>query len=263
MTIKLVANKTGRKMIERTSGRSYNPSAKPATKVAKKHKLSLEEELNKAYEDNKPRTLPEDYQHPKGKTFVIYDETATEIFRCVGTIPAKKLKKINSRYPKAVVMVDLGQNLFQMVPLKMFKKLTKIKFIIFERDYEFFGVDDDEQFSKAGEWFTPNAIIDYVYSINQLLKMFVIEEAFDRANAVYLSARFYDLTDCTKTCKIMYRSGRVEQMKYTDFVETYMLNLSLSGIMTPKEEAKHDRKEAKAAKKDKKDKKKGGKKHKK
>jgi hypothetical protein len=262
MTIKLVANKTGRKMIERASGTSYNPSAKPVTKIEKKRKLSLEEELIKAYEDNKPRNLPEDYQHPKGKTFVIYDETATEIFRCVGSIPAKKLKKLNSRYPKAVVMVDLGKNLFQMVPLKTFKKLTKIKFISFEREYEFFGLDEDERFSKAGEWFTPNAIIDSIYSINQLLKMFVIEEAFDRANSVYLSARFYDLTGCTKVCKIMYRSGRVEEMKYHDFVEKYMLNLSLSGIMTPKEEANQDRKDAKAEKKAKKDKKHGKKKKK-
>lgn len=228
---------------------------RPSDKMAKSTKEQLEKELNKAYKRNMPDKLPEDYQHPKGSTMVIYDEHANEIFRTIGSIPKKRLNRLASRHPQAQVLVDVGRGIFKMIPIKTFKKLTKIKFVLFQREYEFFGIDDDERFSKSGDWFTPNAVIDYVYSINQLLRLFIIEEAFDRANAVYLSARFYDLTGSEKVCKILYNSGRVEEVEFGDFLKRYDLSSNGKLFQTPKAKVKVKSKEEPKAKKKKKNKK--------
>jgi hypothetical protein len=202
----------------------------------KKNKIEnekVESEVKRAYKKYTPKLPSKRFQHSSGTSITIFNEKSEAIYRHLGAMPKKKVNKIASRHPKATVMIDLGQGLFKQISIKTFKKLTKIKYVLFERSYEFFGIDGYEPESKSGDWFAPEAVIDHVYSMNQLIKLFVFEEAFDRANKVYLSGRFYDLTGAEKVCKVLYDSNRVVSMSLKKFLETYGLVIDTQGF-TPK-----------------------------
>jgi hypothetical protein len=252
MVARLVPTKRGKEMIKKLH------KSKGLRKFGTEKPEDLAQSLEHDFKKFLPKHPPQKFQHPQGSIFVIYDEGSNEIFRCQGTIPKKRLNKIASRHPEATILVDVGCGIFKQVAIKTFKKLIKIKYIQFQREYEFFGIDEFEPQSKSGDWFAPDAVIDHVYSINQLLKLFIIEEAFDKANAVYLSARFYDLTGVEKVCKILYNSGQVEVVKYKKFLEDYSLNIEM-GLFQPKKK-KHDEPEKKSKVELKKEKKSGSKK---
>jgi hypothetical protein len=229
--IKLVPTRLGRKILARIERSDIENESVFSKKIRKKFDDSrLKHKLKEAYEKSKPgnKHLPNTFQHPKASSIVIYDENSKEIYKANGKIRKKVLIKICSKHPKAKVLVDLGNGLYKKIPIKSFKKLIKIKFMQFERDYEFFGLDEFSRESMNGIWVTPpEAVTDNIHSINQMLRVFVIEESFDKANDVYLSARFYHLTGVDKVCKILYYSGAVEEVKYVDFLKKYNLDITM------------------------------------
>lgn len=262
MTMRLIPTKRGKKIIERLKKRNKFGKSRDI----KLSKSKVEGELLASYKRMRPKIVPKGFQHPHGKPIVIFDENNTQIFRCLGKIPKKTLNKIVSRHPNATVLIDLDNGLYKQLPIKTFKKMTNIKFILFQRDYEFFGVDEFEPWSKSGEWYTPpEAISDTIYSINHLMKVLIIEEAFDKANEVFLSAKFYHLTGVDKMFKILYHNGDVEEIGYDDFINKYKLNVSM-GLFEKKNKkksvSKEKEKESKPSKKKKRSNKNGRKKSK-
>jgi len=240
---RLIPTKKGREILRKLREHhkkllKKSPGKKQVS-LGKKDHPKLEKFLKKQFKKNMPKVMPKSFQHHLGAAMVIYDETAKEIFRCVGEIPKNRLKKIIQKHPNASVLIDLGSGIYKQIPIKSFKRLIKIQFIVFEREYEFFGIDGYEPESKSGDWFVPESQVDYIYSINQLLKLFIIEEAFDRANQLYVSARFYDLTGVEKTCKVLYKNGKVGKFKYKKFLEEYKLNLVM-GIFEKKKNNKSE-----------------------
>jgi len=228
--IKLIPNHFGIKMLENV--------ARGGGKSVRLPSDDLEFELLKAYVAHFPKKkegrLPKKFQHPGSDTYIVHTEsddekliggTGNEVYRFYGRIKTKKLNQIISKHPHAKVLVDLGNGLNKRIPIRIFKKLLQIKFIIFERDYEFCMPDEHESESMNAIWETlPEPLKDYVYSINQLLYVLTIENAYNRAVENFMLAKFYLLVGQEKTLKIMYHDGKCEKMKLDDFLEKYGIN---------------------------------------
>jgi hypothetical protein len=206
----------------------------------------LEYELLKAYVANFPKkkegNLPKKFQHAGSDTFVIHAETnenkpvrtlgpqdPNEVYRFFGRIKRKKLNQIITKHPYAKVLVDLGNGLNKRVPIRIFKKLLQIKFIIFERDYEFCSPDEHESESMNVVWEAPPEIIkEYIYSINQLLYVLTVESSYDKAVENFLLSKFFLLVGQEKTLKIMYQNGKCEKMKLDAFLTEYGINVDVN-----------------------------------
>jgi len=223
MKYKIIPKKLGKKLIKMLKDSKSKKSKKiDDIKIEKKdNRQSLFDKLMKDYKKYKPSIKSEKFQSPNANTFIIYDENSNEIYRHRGTIPKKKLNKIASRYSDATVMVDLGRGLYKRISISVFKKLTQIKYIQFERDYEFLTPDGYEP--DGFNWYVPPVVIDHIYSINQLLKVLLLEDAFDKANDVYLSAKFYLLSGIDKKCKILFKNKQTRKLKYKKFLKEFEL----------------------------------------
>lgn len=195
-------------------------------KEARLPSLSLNDRLHEEYKKNKPgrKNKPDDFQHPKGCTIVIFGHRDIELMRFVGKISKKKVNKLASRYPDAVVQVDLGNGLSKTIPIKTFKKLIKIKFVILDRDFEFCSPDEFGD-SMSADWLSlPDKVSDHIYSVNQLIHVLVMEAAYHKAMEHLTYAKFYLLIDQENTMSILYHSGKTESMSMEDFVDKYDLD---------------------------------------
>jgi len=224
--IKLIPTVFGRKIltnIARNTVGGYLPGKK------------LEVELLEAYQQHLPdkKNRPKKFQHPSSDTFIIYsdiDENGSkELYRFKGKIKRRKLNKIISKYPKAFVLVDLGNGLSKRIPVKIFKKLIKIKFIIFERDYEFCLPDEFENESMNVIWETlPDKLKDYIYSVNELLYTLTIENAYTKAIENFMMVKFYLLVGEEKVLKILYHDGKCEEIRLQDFLKKFKIDTSVN-----------------------------------
>lgn len=225
-TVQLVPNIFGERILENIMRNTPGKSSLPSKK--------LEAELLEAYQANLPKkkNLPKKFQHPASETYIIYDDRndgIKELFRFKGKIKRRKINKIISKYPKAFVLVDLGNGLSKRIPIKTFKKLLKIKFIIFERDYEFCLPDEFEHESMNVIWESlPDKLKDYIYSINELLYTLTIENAYNKAIENFMMVKFYLLVGEEKIMKILYHDGKVERINLKDFLEKYKLDTNIN-----------------------------------
>jgi len=192
-------------------------------------------ELMEEYKRNLPskKNLPKKFQHPASDTYIIYsdidDENSKELYRFKGKIKRRKLNKIISKYPKAFVLVDLGNGLYKKIPIKTFKKLTKIKFIIFERDYEFCLPDEFEHESMNAIWETlPDKLKDYIYSVNELLYVLTLENAYNKAIENFMMVKFYLLVGEEKVLKILYHDDTCEKITLENFMDKYKIDINVN-----------------------------------
>jgi hypothetical protein len=226
--IKIVPNYIGLQILENIAHKSIDNVFFPSGK--------LKCELLEAYHEHLPdkKKLPQKFQHPAADTFVIYRQInndfhgSREIYRFKGRIRRKKLNKIITKFPNASVLVDLGNGLTKMIPIKIFKQLIQIKFIIFERDYEFCMPDEYEHESMNAIWGSlPGRLKDYIYSINQLIYTLTIENSYNKAIENFMLAKFYLLVGEEKNLKILYHDGKPEKIKLEDFLDKYNINTSV------------------------------------
>jgi len=207
MIYRIVPTDTGKRLIK-----SLKESKIPKPKKVKKIKdtrnlLSIYKYVKK-------------HNKPDVKSIIIYDNDK-EIFRFDGSIPKKKLNKITSRYKNATVMIELAADLYKKIPLSLYKKLSKIRFMQFTRSYELLSPEgtDTSQYS----WYDIPTMTEYVLSIAQLLKLITFETEFDRTNEIFISAKFYILSVSNKECEILYTNGQIRKIKYSKFLKLYDL----------------------------------------
>lgn len=218
------------KLVPSNSRAASNVISHVRKKSQKQAEKRFKRALENAYEENKPsgKHLPDKFQYPKSISIIVRDEKSKEIKRVKGTIRKKLLNKLCARHPNATVLVDLGNGVFKSIPIKTFKKLCKIKFILFERDYEFCSIDDNDDSFDANWYHLPGPLQDHIYSINQMLRVFISEEAFDTAISAYLMAKFYTYTGVEKTCHIMYRGGKIESVNYDTLLRSFNLDFEMN-----------------------------------
>ena len=216
MRVRIIPTELGRQMIAYLKYMNDDNKMPPS---------DLKLEVMQAFTTHKPNKMPNDFQHRKADALVIYDDKNTEVYRKIGNIPKKILNKLASRHPKATVMTSLGNGLFKSIPIKQYKKLVKIKFILFERSFEFLSHEFPDELLVLDEWFDMESIFEYIYSINHLLMLLTTEEAFDKANQIFLTAKFFRLTSIEKTYKILYRNDSIKEFTYEEFLDKYKLKI--------------------------------------
>lgn len=199
-------------------------------KLRKKIYKQLQIELNDAYTANIPSKICEKFQHPKTSKIRVYDKSKM-IYCFNGKIYKKKLRKLCARHPKATVMIDLGNGLFKSIGIKTFKKLIKIKFMLFETTYELCGVDDNDEDMICPSWWAPSTkLTEKIYSINHLLQVFTLEESHDKSVQKFLSSGLFTLSSSDRVCKILYKTGGVKVMEYKDFLKKYGLDMKIKSL---------------------------------
>ncbi len=211
---RLIPTNKGRKLIRNVVDKN------PHLYAMEKNKL-LHSDLEIAYDKFKPKNKRKKFQNNNKNSLIIYDNNS-KIYTKKGSIPNNILTKLYTKHPKANVLVDLGNGLFKSIPINVYKKLTKIKFIILHREYEF--LLHMAEYMSEDEWIDSEPVISNIYSINELLKIIAMEESFDLANSHYLSAKFYSLVSVDKTFKILYKNNKVKEMSYSDFIHKYKLD---------------------------------------
>lgn len=198
-------------------------------KLKKKIMKQFKKDMEAQYTKYLPRSsnLPDNFQHPNAVSIVIYDKDSNEILRHKGKIKKKVLNRICSKYPKAKVIVDLGNGLGKTISLKTFKRLCKIKFIIVETTYDFCKHDKDNGV-ECLPWWTPSTkTVERAYSISQLLRIFILGESHQESSKNLLSVGSYGFIPSDRVCKIMYTTGSVTTVEYDEFLKFYGLDMEM------------------------------------
>lgn len=221
MGIKLVPTRIGERIIEHIKSDASTGMEHLDASTSKKR---LQQELITEYGIHKPSNKPDRFQHPKSMTIVIYDEKNDEVYRKNGRISKKMLNKLASRYPKATVLTSIWNGLFRTIPIKQYKKLCKIKFVLFERSLEFLSHEFPDDLAIFEEWFELESLFEYIYSVNHLLMIISMEDAFEKALQIFTSAKFFRMSNIEKIFKILYRNGRATKMTFEEFIDEYKLD---------------------------------------
>jgi len=155
------------------------------------------------------------------KNIVLFNDQNQSYMNITGRVSKKNFSKLSNKLSATHILISSGQSTYHKIPYKLYKELSKIKFMTLKFNVDLLE-DGEEEYDN---------VFSHTYTIQHMNFLFGLLNKLsglrEFMKLYHVSIGWYSVTEITETIKILYKNNTYKETTFSDFLRTYGLNIYL------------------------------------